>query len=153
MTKDFELRGIHVAAIFCTAFAIIISVNMTLATQAVRTFPGLEVKNSYVASQSFDADRKAQNALGWNVTVNVDGSEFTLRIDTVDGPAVPEIQQATLGRATHVNDDQELVFQRKNGAFVAPIDPLDAGNWNLRLKAVADDGTLFQRRIPIWVRS
>jgi hypothetical protein len=27
------------------------------------------------------------------------------------------------------------------------------GNWNLRMKAVAEDGTLFQQRIVIRVRS
>ncbi|MEL7345657.1 MAG: FixH family protein, partial [Pseudomonadota bacterium] len=48
-----QLTGWHVFGMFALAFGIIISVNMTLAFQAVRTFPGLEVKNSYVASQAF----------------------------------------------------------------------------------------------------
>ncbi|MEM1301590.1 MAG: FixH family protein [Pseudomonadota bacterium] len=151
--KTFELRGMHVAAIFGIAFSIIISVNLTLATQAVRTFPGLEVKNSYVASQHFDSDRKAQDALGWDVDVQVDGGQMILRIDTAEGPTAPMITRATLGRATHVADDQELAFTHDGAAFVAPIVPLGVGNWNLRLKAVAEDGTVFQRRIPIRVRS
>ena len=61
-----EIKGWHVALWFSMAFGVIIAVNLTLAFNAVRTFPGLEVKNSYVASQSFDADRAAQNALGWD---------------------------------------------------------------------------------------
>ena len=50
----------------------IIAVNLTLAFKAVTTFPGLEVKNSYVASQNFDADRAAQQALGWQVAARIE---------------------------------------------------------------------------------
>lgn len=45
-----ELTGRHVLLMFVAGFGIIIAVNLTLAFSAVRTFPGLEVKNSYVAS-------------------------------------------------------------------------------------------------------
>ena len=63
MTK--QLTGRHVLMIFCGAFGIIIGVNLLLAWSAVSTFPGLEVKNSYVASQQFDERKAAQEALGW----------------------------------------------------------------------------------------
>ncbi len=56
------LTGWHVFVMFGFGFGTIIAVNLTLAFNAVRTFPGLEVKNAYVASQGFDADRKAQGA-------------------------------------------------------------------------------------------
>ena len=46
-----ELTGGKVLAITVSAFAIIIGVNVLLAFKAVSTFPGLEVENSYVASQ------------------------------------------------------------------------------------------------------
>ena len=49
------LTGRKVFFITAGAFAVIIGVNVTMAVLAVGTFPGLEVKNSYVASQSFDA--------------------------------------------------------------------------------------------------
>ena len=65
--SDFVLKGRHVAMIFGGAFTVIIGVNVALAVNAVRTFPGLETKNSYVASQTFDDRRAAQEALGWTV--------------------------------------------------------------------------------------
>ena len=55
-----EIKGWHVFTGFALAFGVIIAVNLTLAFQAVRTFPGLEVKNSYVASQSFEQERRDQ---------------------------------------------------------------------------------------------
>mgnify|MGYP001760938923 FL=1 len=62
------LTGKHVLAITLVAFGVIIGVNVLMAVKAVGTFPGLEVANSYVASQDFDRERAAQAALDWTVT-------------------------------------------------------------------------------------
>ena len=86
--KDREITGWHVLAITVSAFTVIIAVNLTMAWQAVATFPGLEVKNSYVASQSFDADRAAQEALGWEVSADVAGDRLELSILSSDGAPV-----------------------------------------------------------------
>ncbi len=145
-----EIKGWHVLATFVGAFGIIISVNLTLAFNAVNTFPGLEVKNSYVASQSFDVDRAAQEALGWDVSARLEGDQLVLQVLDADGPLAPEIVSATFGRATHVGQDQNPAFAYYDGAYRAAVDA-SAGNWNLRLKAHADDGTLFQQRIIVQV--
>ena len=47
-----EFTGTHALMIFGGAFSVIITVNLALAYNAVSTFPGVEVKNSYVASHS-----------------------------------------------------------------------------------------------------
>ncbi len=140
------LTGRKVLLGFCAAFGVIISVNLTLAYQAVRTFPGLEVKNSYVASQSFDVDRAAQTALGWDVSAKVENSQLRLEILKGGEPVEPQIISATLGRATNVSEDQapDLIFD--GHTFVAPVE-LAKGNWNLRLVAMAEDGTIFRQRI------
>ena len=148
-----ELTGGKVFAIFAGAFAIIIGVNLVLAYKAVATFPGLEVKNSYVASQTFDKERKAQLALGWDVKGAVTGDHLRLAIrDENDAPVQVDSLTATLGRATNVKEDQtpELVFD--GTAYVAPVD-LAPGNWNLRMKAIAKDGTPFHQRVVLHVRN
>ncbi|MEM9239800.1 MAG: FixH family protein [Pseudomonadota bacterium] len=150
--KERKLTGWHVLAMFVAMFGVIITVNMILAFSAVKTFPGLEVKNSYVASQSFDRDREAQEALGWTVSANVDEDMLVLRIDDDLGPVAPEITRATLGRATHVGDDRELNFKFDGTAHFAGAADLAPGNWNLRLAAVAEDGTRFQQRIILRVK-
>ena len=147
-----EIKGWHVFCGFALGFGIIIAVNLTLAFNAVRTFPGLEVKNTYVASQSFDADRAAQVALGWEVAAELVGEELRLSV-TQDGyPVAPVIEQAIFGRATSVAADQEPEFAFDGTRFVAPV-KAGPGNWNLRLKARAEDGTLFQQRIVVTVGS
>ena len=145
-----ELKGWHVLAVFVLAFGVIISVNLTLAFNAVRTFPGLEVKNSYVASQSFDADRNAQLDLGWAVDATLDGDKLVLTILEDGTPIAPVIEAAVFGRATNVQQDQTPEFTFVDGALRAEVSA-GPGNWNLRIKARADDGTLFQQRLVVRV--
>ncbi len=147
-----EIKGWHVLTGFVLAFSVIIGVNLTLAYNAVRTFPGLEVKNSYVASQSFEQERSDQLALGWDVSARVEDGELQLSILQDDRPVGPEILQAVFGRATHDNADQTPDFTFDGRVFSAPVD-VAPGNWNLRLKARAEDGTVFQQRIVVAVES
>ena len=146
-----QLTGWHVLGIFGSAFAVIISVNLTLAFKAVSTFPGLETRNSYIVSQKFDADRASQLALGWDVHAEIEGTALRLFIDDAIGPVVPRITSATLGRATHVGDDVTPVFTHDGASFVAEVPVLAPGNWNLRLTADAADGTAFRQRIVLRV--
>ncbi|MDJ1006426.1 MAG: FixH family protein [Paracoccaceae bacterium] len=145
------LTGRTVFLITASAFAVIIGVNLTLAFSAVATFPGLETRNSYVASQSFEARRDAQDALGWDVTAAVEEGRLVVSFLSAEGPVAPEIVQATLGRATHVDADRSPDLTWTGTAYTAPVE-LQPGNWNLRLVALADDGTRFERRFPIQVR-
>ena len=134
------------------AFGIIISVNLFLAYSAIQTFPGLEVRNSYVASQNFDADRAAQLALGWDVSADVTGGELHLFINDADGKPVEVTElNATFGRATSVRDDQTPDFFFTGTHYAAPVTTAD-GNWNLRMTATAQDGTQFRQRVVVLVR-
>lgn len=143
------LTGRKVFIITASAFGVIIAVNITMAVLAVGSFPGLEVKNSYVASQNFDADRAAQEGLGWEVSAGV--TEGVLHIDFTGRNGLPvEVRSldAVVGRATHVKDDVTPEFAYRDGTFSAPVD-LQPGNWNIRLVATAPDGTPFRQRIVL----
>jgi nitrogen fixation protein FixH len=146
-----EFTGKHALMVFGGAFAIIITVNLAMAYNAVRTFPGLETKNSYVASQQFDGKREAQEALGWTVRADAADGEVRLAITDEAGRAVQVSNlDAVVGRATHVKDDFEPAFQFDGSAYVARAD-LDPGNWNIRMTAQALDGTPFQQRVILHV--
>lgn len=146
-----ELKGRHVAIIFVSAFSVIIAVNLTLAFNAVSTFPGLEVKNSYVASQSFEKDRTAQNALGWTVSAKAQGGKVLLAVtDRSGAPVEVASLSATVGRATHVQDDAHPEFVFDGNRYVADA-VLAPGNWNIRMVAEAEDGTPFRQRVVLHV--
>jgi len=143
-----KLTGWHVLAIFCTGFGIIIGVNIFMAYNAVSTFPGLEVSSSYADSQSFDERRAAQEALGWNASVEIpgDGTLILHLVDDSGAPVAPAELEALLTRPTSRAADQDLQLARVNGAFVAPADLAD-GLWRLRLTGAARDGTEYRHNI------
>lgn len=153
MLRGRPFTGWHAFAIFGSAFTVIIGVNIALAVNAVRTFPGLEVKNSYVASQTFDDRRAAQEALGWDVRAEADPAtdRVTLHINGPDGaPVIVQSLHAVLGRATEVADDREPEFRFDGAAYVAETG-IGPGNWNIRMTARAQDGTLFEQRVVLHV--
>ena len=144
-----KLTGKHVFLIFFCAFAVIIGVNLVLAYSAVKTFPGLEVKNSYVASQTFNDRKAAQESLGWDISAYHKAGILTLGITDPQGAPVEVADlKATVGRATHVKDDVAPDFVFNGSAYVAPVD-LGDGNWNIRMIALADDGTEFKQRVVL----
>jgi nitrogen fixation protein FixH len=149
-----EITGRHVLAFTVSAFAVIIGVNMVLAYKAVSTFPGLEVDNSYVASQGFDKDRKAQEALGWTLapTYDLGKKELELAFTGKDGlPVMLTDLKVLVGRTTEAKDDSFPNFVREAGVYVAKA-TLDPGKWMLHVEAHAADGTLFRQRINLFVK-
>lgn len=148
-----ELTGRKVLLITLSAFGVIIAVNMVMAVQAVRTFPGLEVSNSYVASQNFDRDRAAQTRLGWVVTPVYEAGQMRLRIVDPEGqPVRPRSLTVRIGRPTHVRDDVTPEFQWIRGEYVADV-ALSPGQWNINLVAEAPDGTIFRQRLDHYAGS
>jgi len=146
-----EITGKHVLIGFVAAFALIIGVNLILAFSAVKTFPGLEVKNSYVASQQFNERKAAQEALGWTVDAELAGQQLVLSITDANGPVEARELNALLGRPTNVRQDSRPEFVYNGTAYVAPVTLTD-GNWDIRLEAVAKDGTAFTQRLKLHVK-
>lgn len=148
-----ELTGRHVLIGFVSFFAVVIGVNLFMASKAVGTFPGLETKNSFMVSQTFDAQRDAQAALGWDVAAVLEDGVMAVAF-TDAGSGVPvEVAaiDAVVGRPTSVAEDLHPDFTYRQGVFRTPM-TLPGGNWDVRLVAWAPDGTEFRRRVELEVR-
>lgn len=146
------LTGRKVFAIAAAAFGVIIAVNILMAVKAISTFPGLEVKNSYVASQVFEAERAAQKRLGWTLTHAYEGRALVLGFRDRDGrPVQVERLSATLGRATEAADDRRPDFVWNGSDYVAR-ETLAPGKWMILLEAFAADGTRFHQRLDLFVK-
>lgn len=144
-----RLNGRHVLAMFVCGFSIIIGVNVTLAVNAVKTFPGLEVANSYVASQSFDARRSAQQALGWTARVSYDDGLLQLTVTDAAGRVLDASGFAVvIGRPTTQVDDRPLVLPVSGGL---PVD-LAPGRWRVDLRSTGDSPA-FNQSLSLWVAS
>jgi len=146
------LTGRKVLAIAVAFFGIVTVVNVVMASRAIGTFPGVEVANSYVASQSFDKDRAAQEALGWQVEPSYENGVLSLVIRDGQGlPAQVKELNAIVGRTTMAADDQSPEFAYKGGIFSAPVS-LEPGAWLIHLNAIAADGTPFRQRLDLFVK-
>jgi nitrogen fixation protein FixH len=149
-----ELTGKKVFMITAGAFGVIIAVNLAMAYSAISTFPGIEVRNSYVASQGFDEARARQAALGWDAVVEHDAAAGILRLKLTEQatglPADVRRLDVLVGRATEARDDQRPAFARSAGVWQAPA-TLTRGKWMIRIEAEAADGTLFRQRRALFV--
>jgi nitrogen fixation protein FixH len=147
------LTGWHVLAMFLAFFGVIIGVNGLLAYKAISTFPGLEVENGYVASQSFDRELAAQKALNWTLKPTYDTAANQMRLAFTDAAGAPvTVVDLTvlIGRTTEAVDDKTPAFTLQNGVYIAPV-MLPMGKWMMAVEAHAADGTLFRQRIDIYV--
>ncbi|TBN41191.1 nitrogen fixation protein FixH [Paracoccus subflavus] len=146
-----ELTGRHVLIITLSAFGVIIAVNLAMAFLAIGSFPGVEVRNSYIASQTFDRDRKAQQTLGWAARADHDGANLVIRVvDAAGNPPVLRDLSATVGRPTHRRGDVTPALRAEGGVYRAPL-PLAPGNWTIQVTAFAPDGTAFRQKLHLYV--
>lgn len=151
MTDAKPLTGRKVLAIFVGAFGIILAVNITLLVSAVRTFPGLEVKNSYVASQTFDDRAQAQTAMGWAPEVKYAGGAVRLSIFANGEFVFPETIDVRIGRPTHGREDTIPVLLRDANGYWFNIDLAD-GKWFVYVNAVSRSGEPFSQRLELFVK-
>ncbi len=146
-----EITGRHVLFGTLAAFGVILTANLVLAWKAVSTFPGLEVANGYVASQTFDAERRAQEALGWQLAADyADGTVRLHLTDAAGAPVVAASLSALIGRPTEAADDRRPEFSFDGQVWSAATD-LARGRWMLMVEAVAADGTRFRQRLDLRV--
>ncbi|PBB16833.1 FixH family protein [Mesorhizobium sp. WSM4313] len=90
--KPREFTGKHMLISILAFFAVVIGVNLTMATLAQKSWTGLVVENTYVASQQFNEEARngrAQAALGWTGTLNVASGEVRYSLVDSQGKPVP----------------------------------------------------------------
>jgi nitrogen fixation protein FixH len=103
MTKRFT--GWHMTAILLGFFGVIVAVNFTMATLATRTFGGVVVENSYVASQEYNDWLKAAHAqakLSWTAQAGLDATRRVTVDVTATGAVVTGYAAHPLGREADV---------------------------------------------------
>jgi nitrogen fixation protein FixH len=128
--QEVPFTGRKMLLIIVTFFGVIIAVNGTMLTLAVKTFGGLVVSNSYVASQSFNDDiatAKSQPIRGWSLDLATDADTVTLILHDRDGSALSglelllQIARPTHGRSTVTVPLSEMEPGKYSGkAVLAP---------------------------------
>lgn len=141
MTKPFT--GWHMTAIMVAFFAVVVAVNLVMATQASRTFGGVVVENSYVASQRFNGwldEARVQARLGWSATASAQpGSVLAVDLRSPEGPLdgarLVVTAEHPLGRVPATRLDLQ---PGRDGRY-SIVHPLPPGRWILRIAAQRGD--------------
>lgn len=145
--KPKQFTGLHMLLVVGLFFGTIITVNLIMAYHATRSWTGLVVKNSYVASQHFNeklqADR-VQDALGWTPTFTADQGQLRYRLlDAKGAPVVAKQADAKLMRPSHEREDHVVTLvPDANGDFVAAHE-LGYGAWDVELTLVSENDIPF----------
>jgi len=150
-TTERRITGKTVLIIAVSAFAVILTANMALLFSATGSFPGLVVKNSYVASQGFDARTQAQAGLGWDAAVDHAGGALAIRVTGADGGAIDGLAvTATVGRPATDIADRSLTLASQGEIYTAPL-ALEPGRWQVRLEARDTQGRAYRAHATIFV--
>lgn len=127
-----HFTGRHMAVITIAFFAVVIAVNLVMATFAMRSFGGTVVDNSYVASQHFNrwlGEARAQRRQGWDVAVARDGDHAILSLAAPADARIEAIAVHPLGGLPEMN----LHFDALGGGRYRSVEALPPGRWRLRI--------------------
>jgi nitrogen fixation protein FixH len=90
--KPAGIRGVHVAIMMVSFFAVIIALDTLFITFAIQSHPGEKVRNSYVLGLEYNrelARQAEQRALGWNVDAGLVDDDATLLVRLTDAAGGP----------------------------------------------------------------
>ncbi len=140
-TQPRTFTGRHMLAAMVAFFGVIVAVNLTMAAFAMKSWTGLVVQNSYVASQEFNDKAeagRARAALGWQGDLAYSNGElrYSLVYDNGSAVALTDVQVA-LGRPAYEADDATIVLAPTgDGNFESSV-ALGDGQWIVRVSAEA----------------
>jgi nitrogen fixation protein FixH len=147
-----EFTGRHMLLIMIAFFGVIIGVNILMAMVASQSWTGLVVKNSYVASQNFNAElaeARRQAERGWTERLDLDAREARVRLSDGAGPMRAATVTLKLSRPTHENQDRTIALtETMAGEYRADV-ALDAGVWSAEVTATSDRGEVLRRTYRI----
>jgi len=150
-THPKPFTGRHMLFAMLAFFGVVIAVNLTMAMLASKSWTGLVVKNSYVASQAFNREleqAKLQHARGWTGAISYTQGAIELKLtDSHDAPVVLRDVMVLVGRPAFEQLDHRLPMQDFGNGVYRVDDALTAGVWqvSIRGKSTAGDYRLDTR--------
>lgn len=151
--STFTLKGSHVLAIALGFLAVVVAANAIFITLAVKTFPGQVVEKPYERGVHYNdelAAKERQAALGWKADIRriawtSERTEIVIRFSAASGDPLHGLKVAgLLARPVGEQEPASLMFAPSgDGEYVAIVDGLAAGAWDLSAVATASSGEEF----------
>ena len=157
-TGERGLRGWHVLLAFLAFFGVMFCVNGIFLYHAITSFPGEDVKKSYVQgldyNQTLEA-RRVQRDLGWYASAGLREDSIVFEIRNRDGRVLyGHTVEAHIRHAADTSLDQRIPLIRSaSGQYSADVSSLRAGKWHVQFDVRSHDGgeILFQAHKEISV--
>ena len=146
--SEFRLKGWHVLAMFVAFFAVVGSVNGIMLRMALSTMPGLDARNGYDVSQSFNkriAAARDQDALGLKVEESIrragEGAQLTIELtDKAGKPVRGAIVAARLEHpAIRTRDITLALSDDGTGRYIGTLASVANGGWTVVIEVRQPD--------------
>jgi nitrogen fixation protein FixH len=134
-------------------FGVIISVNVTMMTLAIRTLPGTDDDNAYADGLAYNQDiaaARAQDARHWQVSARVErdahgvGNIIVIARDANGAALLGLSFTAVLERPADRRADLSVAMSdRGAGSYRGSVDGLAAGQWELVLEGYRGAERMF----------
>lgn len=141
---EFKLKGWHVLLIMLSFFGVMFAVNGVFLYHAITSFPGEDVKKSYVQGLNYNdtlAQRAAQAELGWTAEAGWQDDQLIFRLR--DDADVAISNMAVIGevrrQATRSEDHAILFNPVGDGEYVVTDANLGPGIWVVRIRVYDQD--------------
>ncbi len=159
-SKGFELRGLHVLLMLVGFFGVVVAVDVGMAVEAYRTFPGEVTAKPYEEGLAFNstlAERAEERTLGWKAKVEAgmaDVGRVRLRVTIADQAGQPVRGLKLKGRlerpATESGRLEPDFTETRPGVYDASV-PEAPGAWDLTLAGTDSAGRPFEaERRLVW---
>ncbi len=142
--KKRTLKGYHVLVWMLGFFAVMFAANGIFLYNAIKTFPGEEVEQSYVQGLAYNtqlAKNAKQAQLGWTVQIGREGDDIVLRLLDANGVGLDGYSIAgTLRRAGQKSDISVEFVHEGNSVYRTKTTSLLQGRWDLEFDVFEEEG-------------
>lgn len=147
------LRGIHVFWWVTGFFAVTVALDAMFVVWAVQSFPGEQVKNSYVLGLDYNREverREAQREMGWSAEVGISDEGNHMLVVRVKDHAASPVNGLQLAANVHVagkrSDGAMSLIERSPGEYAAPIEVARGARLEVAISATraASDTIIFE---------
>lgn len=144
--KTSGITGKHVLFGIIGFFAVVIAVDATFITLAVRSHPGEQVKNSYVLGLDYNREvkrREDQAALGWTAQAGVtEGRVFVVRLNEATGEPVTGLEVSVQMHVAGQRADGQVLqlAERAPGEYAAQVGAMGSAKIEAEISAKYADG-------------
>ncbi len=154
--SGFVFTGWHMWGVMVLFFGTIITVNLIMAWNAVSSWSGLVVQNTFVASQEFNAkaaEARALHLTGIDGTLAIEGEAITYRLKEADGrPVSAETVTLLFKRPVGEAQDFRVDLAPAGSDLFTGTHPVKAGQWIVDISSKRDGKLIFHEAIRVVVR-